>query len=207
LRFWYEDNRLYHALGDYEKTAVYLGFRPKDSLSLHKNFSKKHGYNFKEPVRPLYRFMDIGKERYKQNVKVERTSGMTEGHINDNYEFDSCFESGNLDMAIQVNKNEYDLYMRVDSNTRGHHQWFYFSVKNKIAGKVKFNIVNFTKGDSLYKHGMRITIYSEKKAERANKGEVPKLYTQWHRGGENIIYKPSKLSQELFQQPRTMYCC
>ena len=32
---------------------------------------------------------------------------------------DSNFESGNLDMAIQIDKNEYDMYMRVDSNTRG----------------------------------------------------------------------------------------
>jgi hypothetical protein len=35
--------------------------------------------------------------------------------------FDSKFESGNLDMAIKIKDNEYDLYMRVDSNTRGHH--------------------------------------------------------------------------------------
>jgi len=35
--------------------------------------------------------------------------------------FESNFESGNLDMAVKVDKNEFDLYMRVDSNTRGHH--------------------------------------------------------------------------------------
>jgi hypothetical protein len=35
--------------------------------------------------------------------------------------FDSNFESGNLDMVIKVKENEYDLYMRVDTNTRGHH--------------------------------------------------------------------------------------
>ena len=37
------------------------------------------------------------------------------------YIFDSNFESGNLDMAVQVGPKEFDLYMRVDSNTRGHH--------------------------------------------------------------------------------------
>jgi len=42
--------------------------------------------------------------------------------------FDSNFESGNLDMVIKVKDYEYDLYMRVDTNTRGHHQWFFFSV-------------------------------------------------------------------------------
>ena len=35
--------------------------------------------------------------------------------------FDSYYESGNLDMAYQLRDYEYDLYMRVDSNTRGHH--------------------------------------------------------------------------------------
>jgi hypothetical protein len=35
--------------------------------------------------------------------------------------FDSCFESGNLDMAIKIGDFEYDLYMRVDTNTKGHH--------------------------------------------------------------------------------------
>jgi hypothetical protein len=45
--------------------------------------------------------------------------------------FDSHFECGNLDMVYQVKDFEYDLFMRVDSNTRGHHQWFYFTVSNK----------------------------------------------------------------------------
>ena len=35
--------------------------------------------------------------------------------------FDSSFESGNLDMVVQVQPSEFDCYMRVDSNTRGHH--------------------------------------------------------------------------------------
>ena len=35
--------------------------------------------------------------------------------------FDSHFESGNLDMVIKTNDSDYDLFMRVDTNTRGHH--------------------------------------------------------------------------------------
>jgi cytosolic carboxypeptidase protein 2/3 len=42
--------------------------------------------------------------------------------------FDSNFESGNLDTVIKKKDLEYDLFMGVDTNTRGHHQWFYFSV-------------------------------------------------------------------------------
>ena len=35
--------------------------------------------------------------------------------------FNSAFESGNLDMVLQTKPMTYDLYMRVDTNTRGHH--------------------------------------------------------------------------------------
>lgn len=35
--------------------------------------------------------------------------------------FDSAFESGNLDSVFEIKPWEYDLYMRVDTNTRGHH--------------------------------------------------------------------------------------
>jgi hypothetical protein len=51
--------------------------------------------------------------------------------------------------------------MRVDSNTYGHHQWFFYKIKTKgKVGKVKFNIVNFTKKRSLYENGMRICVCS-----------------------------------------------
>ena len=43
-----------------------------------------------------------------------------------NKKFNSYFESGNLDFVEKVNK-EYNLYLRCDSNTRGHTQWYYFS--------------------------------------------------------------------------------
>ena len=81
----------------------------------------------------------------------KRHTGMVEGMNNDNLTFDSCFECGNLDLGIKCKENEYDLFMRVDTNTRGHHQWFYFSCKNQnYQGRVKFNILNFTKRDALY---------------------------------------------------------
>jgi hypothetical protein len=65
--------------------------------------------------------------------------------------FDSCFESGNLDASIKVDEVEYDLFMRVDTNTKGHTNWYYFTVKNgEFLGKVKFNICNFQKSKSLY---------------------------------------------------------
>jgi hypothetical protein len=86
-------------------------------------------------------------------------------------------------MAFQVREQEYDLYMRADSNTRGHHQWFYFKVLNhEQVGRYRFNIVNFTKNASLYHQGMRINVHSSDKEG-------------WSKGGENIVYKLSKISQ------------
>lgn len=77
-------------------------------------------------------------------------------------EFDGKFESGNLDKVVQVSPHEYDIYMRPDSNTSGHHQWFYFKVSVKQTQQVRFNILNFTKRNSLYQQGMRVCICSTK---------------------------------------------
>ncbi|MFM7850921.1 MAG: M14-type cytosolic carboxypeptidase [Flammeovirgaceae bacterium] len=41
------------------------------------------------------------------------------------------FESGNLDRVVMVSPTEYDLYMRPDTNNRGHHQWFYFKITSR----------------------------------------------------------------------------
>ena len=45
--------------------------------------------------------------------------------------------------------------MRADTNTRGHHQWFYFKIKNKQTRKVTLVIKNFIKSSMLYKRGLK----------------------------------------------------
>ena len=68
-----------------------------------------------------------------------------------NLKFNSNFECGNLDAAIHVSPNEYDLFMRVDSNTKGHTNWYFFTVQNgNFVGSVRFNICNFRRDKSLY---------------------------------------------------------
>ena len=52
--------------------------------------------------------------------------------------------------------------MRVDTNTNGHRQWFYFSVRNLVAGAVKFNIYRFKKKFSLFQRGMKPYVRSMK---------------------------------------------
>ena len=91
--------------------------------------------------------------------------------------------------------------MRVDSNTRGHHQWFYFKVENKEkVGAVKFNIVNFTKRQSLYMHGMRVNVKSMLDVEERTQKLPPEAEGKlpndgWVKTGDKITYKLSKLSQ------------
>lgn len=43
--------------------------------------------------------------------------------------FESNFESANLDCAIKTAEDNYDMYLRVDSNTKGHCLWYYFKVR------------------------------------------------------------------------------
>lgn len=66
-----------------------------------------------------------------------------------------------MDVAVRVSENEYDLFMRIDTNTRGHAQWFNFIVRNTGKKRVRFNIVNFTKNRSLYSRDMHPYIYSD----------------------------------------------
>ena len=81
-------------------------------------------------------------------------------------EFDSKFEGGNLDKVVIVSPSEYDLYMRVDSNTNGHNQWFFFRVKSqRPMNKIRFNIMNFTKKKSLFELGMKICVCSQAERE------------------------------------------
>lgn len=61
------------------------------------------------------------------------------------------FESANLDCVVKVAQKEYDLFLRVDSNTRGHTLWYYFSIKNgPLKRKVTLNICNIRKHHNLY---------------------------------------------------------
>ena len=90
----------------------------------------------------------------------------------DYLKFDSAIESGNLERveAYPLFKShselrhgtanrlqKYNLFCKVDTNTKGHQQWFYFKVKNtQTDTRYQFSICNFTKPFSLFKQGMQI---------------------------------------------------
>ena len=67
--------------------------------------------------------------------------------------------------------------MRVDTNTYGHRQWFYFSIKNKMKKTIKINIYRFRKPYSLYQRGMKPYVRSLKSQEK-----------DWQAGGYNVRY-------------------
>ena len=103
--------------------------------------------------------------------------------------FESRFESGNLRRAIQVYNTEYDLILRPDINTRGHTQWFFFSISNTRKNvHYKINIINMQKDESLYHIGMQPIIYSEKAAAAEGR--------HWHRSGHNVCYYQNNIKRK-----------
>mmetsp|Transcript_13479 Transcript_13479/g.11544 ORF Transcript_13479/g.11544 Transcript_13479/m.11544 type:complete len:495 (+) Transcript_13479:437-1921(+) len=102
--------------------------------------------------------------------------------------FESRFESGNLRRAIQIYENEYNLILKPDYFTRGHTQWYYFSVANTRKDKeYRFNIINMMKPDSLYNCGMKPLIYSDAHARYKKIG--------WHRDGYDICYYQNNMKR------------
>ena len=156
---------------------LYYGPRRDNSLDVHKAFAAKTNghpsylpklfdcgprrpaeepplvsYSFKFPRKIPYKVHEADREFTGMNRDLDLTNELV---------FDSDFESGNLDMVVKTGAQQYDLYMRVDTNTRGHHQWFYFTVTYPAEWHKKtvaFKVCNFTKDSSLYNQGMRIAI-------------------------------------------------
>lgn len=96
--------------------------------------------------------------------------------------FDSFFEGGNLDCVMRVGEREYDCFMRVDSNTAGHLQWFNFKTRGwKKLLKYKINICNFQKDKCLFARGMKPYLFSLQRHKREKIG--------WQQDGENLRFE------------------
>lgn len=94
---------------------------------------------------------------------------------------------------MKIGEQEYDLLMQNDSNTLGHTQWFYFRAKNTRANlPIKFNILNFAKPDSMFNYGMKISVYSEKKADEENIG--------WHRACTDVSYYKNQVRKDIWHR-------
>ncbi len=57
-----------------------------------------------------------------------------------------------MDCAVRLRAQEYDIILRVDSNTAGHVLWYYFRMKNaeQSSKTIKLNLVNLRRNHSAY---------------------------------------------------------
>lgn len=126
-------------------------------------------------------YVNINKVDKKSEIGTKEVESYYTPSENENtLIFESRFESGNLNLAVKVSDEEYNLLMQNDVNTRGHTQWFYFRTSCSQVGQCKFNILNFAKKDSLFNYGMKLLVYSETKNTLTGTG--------WSRDGESISY-------------------
>ena len=76
---------------------------------------------------------------------------------------------------------EYNLRVNADVSTKGHTQWYFFSIQNMKPGvRYQFNITNLMKKRSLYGQGMQPLMYSDFLHQEKELG--------WHRVGSRIRY-------------------
>ena len=77
---------------------------------------------------------ESGVNKYREDYS-RAFNGMAPDMEWDELHFNSNFENGNLDMVVRTADNTYDLFLRADSNTRGHFGWFHFEVSKTRRGK------------------------------------------------------------------------
>ena len=132
---------------------IYKGFRPVHSYRLHEFFCGGEGkYPYTSKSFRLYMNEDIKKllkMKVEHDLPVVRGCSLGMGKVT----FDSFFESGNCDMVFENFPMRFDVYLRVDSNTRGHTHWFYFRVKSEDMATVTIRIKNMSKSDSIFRKG------------------------------------------------------
>ncbi|XP_068116492.1 cytosolic carboxypeptidase 2 isoform X2 [Hyperolius riggenbachi] len=141
-------------------------------------------------IRPAFKgSYFIGSRAGGRRCATNKSYVNVDGKNNNDLQFESRFESGNLQKAVKVGTYEYELTLRTDLYTSKHTQWFYFQVKNtKMGVPYRFTITNLMKSSSLYNMGMKPLLYSEHDATLRGEG--------WKRIGEDIKYYRSSHSQQ-----------
>jgi|JI6StandDraft_1071083.scaffolds.fasta_scaffold65258_1 hypothetical protein len=112
---------------------------------------------------------------------------------NEEFIFNGAFEGGNLDCVIKVSPDEFDLFLRIDSNTRGHTGWYFFSIANgSRKQEITINIGNLRKPSPLYAQGMRPYVFSRKAFEKRG--------LQWSQGCTNCRCEQALLRYSLIYE-------
>ncbi|OQR98128.1 amino-acid acetyltransferase [Thraustotheca clavata] len=130
----------------------------------------------------------LGFDSYFESGNLERAYRV----LNRNYTYlfqctksreDTTDIGDNLSLLPCTVDQEYDLFCDNDTYTLGHIQWYYFKVilpPDHGRLRVRFNIRNMMKRDSLYNCGMLPAVYSESKAAKDQVG--------WCHAGEEAFY-------------------
>ena len=128
------------------------------------------------------------KKRNRKSEKAKSELNGKEGTLSntESLEFESKFESGNLQLAYQTAPNTYQLFLHNDTNTTGYTQWFFFRVSNgKRDQKVTFDIMNLLRKKTKYCYGIKIWIFSTKN-NKINK-------TGWYHTNDRVEYSRNNL--------------
>jgi hypothetical protein len=101
-----------------------LGIKHKPKVEKYKNAD----LDFLEDEDESEEEEEVASNESGKSIEMPKAEEMSERLLF----FDSDFESGNLDMVALTNcddADEYDLMMRLDTNSRTHNNWFYYSVR------------------------------------------------------------------------------
>lgn len=131
-----------------------IGLRPRDTFEMHTHFAKNYKYKFRHLLTTDYSHLKPFFRKFYSEFEPECKlpfHGMNP-KINSNVQFEGRFESGNLDYVVRVKSNEFDLFMRIDSNTNGHIMWYYFKVTNSLNKQrtIRLNICNLRRSKTFY---------------------------------------------------------
>lgn len=130
--------------------CVYRGLAPDNSYQLHDALSGPQAYQTASLDLRVYREL-LRKEAIP---RPEHTAPRwpPDPHT-PALRFDSCFESGNLAFAFRSSSTDFALFLRIDTNTKGHTQWFHFTATADQDLEVRFSIMNMSKAKSIFAKG------------------------------------------------------
>ena len=135
---------------DSKASWVYRGLQPVHSYHLHDALSSPESYRSADFNLRVYREL-IDKQvvaRPDAGLPKRRQSGFSPDVL-----FDSCFETGNLGYAFRTSSTDFALFLRIDTNTRGHTQWFHFRATASESVAVSFAVLNMSKAKSIFGRG------------------------------------------------------
>lgn len=152
---------------------------------MHQEMRRDYSYKYEAIINTNFPHLAAYFRKFYGHFKPKHTrpfKGMNPTiKLSDTAVFDGLFESANLDAVIKVGPHEYDIFMRVDSNTRGHMHWYNFTVRGGNCKKVKLNIVNFRRSKTLYNMSLKPYFWSS-----FHRGV-------WKQGGSNVKYEQKSL--------------